>query len=580
MIFPLRARPAAPSIALLLLAAAAGCARREAAPPSGAAAEAPSTGLRFEEGAASAGVAFHHHADRGEERYMPEIMGSGVALVDVNRDGAPDLLCVDGGDLESAARPAEAANRLFLNDGRGRFRDVTAAWGLASAAFGMGVAAGDVDNDGWTDLYFTTWGGGDRLLRNTGTRFEDVTAASGVRPDPGWSTSAGFFDLENDGDLDLWVLRYVDYSLANAIRCYTNQIHVYCTPDLYPGAPDLLLRNDGGRFTDVSRAIASVSPPGKGLALTLGDPDGDGDVDPYVVNDLTPNELWVNEGGRLAERGMLSGAALSGDGREQAGMGSDLADFDGDGRYDLLTINYQGETNGIYRQVGDLFFQEVSDRVGVGEASRARLGFGCDFFDADNDGDEDLAVANGHIDDQVESHQHGVTFAQANLLFENGGEGRLREVSAGAGPAFAAAGVNRGLASGDLDGDGDLDLVISRNGGPLQIARNESAPRGRFVSLWLEGRRANRSAIGALVTARAGSRVLRRQVLGASSYLSVSDARVHLGLGPAARVDSLEIRWPGGAVQRVGALEADAFYRVVEGESPQAYVPGRVVISP
>ena len=554
------------------------------------------TALRFEEWAAQAGIDFEHAAGYTPNRYAPEIMGPGVAVLDVDRDGDPDLYVTNGGEVGAQSRPDGMGDRLYLNDGRGGFVDATEEWGLVPTHYGMGVAAGDIDGDGWTDLYLTSFGGGERLLRNTGSSFEDITEASGIDNAGAWSTSAGFFDLDLDGDLDLLVVNYTDYSLDEALPCYANDVHVYCTPELYAGQPNVIWINDGqGRFRP-SAAVAEPpdSPPTRGLALALGDIDLDGDVDIYVANDLDRNELWLNNGaGGLTEVGRLRGVAYSATGVEEAGMGTDITDMDMDGRPDVASANFQGETLSMYRQGEGLLFTEVSDAIGVGTAARARLSWGLDFFDADNDGDEDLIVANGHLYDNVETFSADEGFAQPNTLFENGGDGAFVDVTSAAGPALADRQSSRGLATGDLDGDGRLDIVIGNNGGTLQILRNATEPAGHWVGLWLEGvgPRTNRSAIGARVVARLGGdgsgdagagaeRVIERQIYGASSYLSVNDRRVHVGLGDAEVIDTLEIHWPGAEVQTLSGLAVDAWYYVAQGSPPVRFVPGEAVVPP
>lgn len=545
-----------------------------------AAAPPPSTSLRFEDGTRASGIDFHHAPNRSPLRLMPEVLGSGVVLADFNRDGAVDVLLVNSGQLGAPARPTAAENRLYINDGKGRFRDATGEWGLPSPGYGMGAAAGDFDNDGWTDVFLTTFEGPDTLLRNEHGRFVDVTRQAGIVQDGRWSTSAGFFDLEGDGDLDLWVVRYVRYDRRDALPCFKSGVRVYCTPLVFEGLPARLLRNNGnGTFTDVSATLRA--PPGKGLALVIGDIDQDGDPDVFVANDSTPNHLWLNEGaGRLRETAMMAGVALSEMGSELAGMGADMSDVDGDGRLDLAVTNFQGETTSIDLQGEGGLFQEVSDAIGVGQTARARLKFGIDFFDADNDGDEDLLVANGHIEDNVAVLTRNVGFEQQNTLYEHLEGGRFRDVSDLAGPALQDKQVSRGLATGDLNGDGLLDFVVTNNGGSAQVGINACPRPGRFVSLWLEGGKANRSAIGARVVARVGGRTLVRQVHGASSYLSMNDPRVHLGLGSAAAIDELTIYWPGSAPQVLRGLQAGRHYRVVEGQPPVPYEPGKGVIAP
>jgi hypothetical protein len=539
---------------------------------------------RFGEAAQAWTIDLRHHAGRSSERWLPEIMNGGVALVDVDRNGALDIFFADGGRLGGGELAAEVGPRLLLGDGAGGFRDVSAQWGLSHVGYGMGVAAGDVDNDGWVDLYLTTYEGGDRLLRNdAGRGFVDVSAAWGIAHE-GWSTSAGFLDMDADGDLDLYVVRYVRYTLAESIKCWFRTIHIYCTPAMYEALPDVLYRNEGGRFVDVSAESGVSAHVGKGLALGTGDLDRDGDTDLYVANDISRNLLWLNDGrGHFEEVGVAAGVAYSELGREEASMGVAVADADADGLWDIAVTNFQAEPTSLYsrRELdGRGSYRERSDAAGIGASSRARLSFGVEWLDADNDGDEDLLVANGHISDNVASYREQVEFAQLNSLYERVAPGRFVDVSAEAGPALARAGVSRGLAVGDLDGDGGLDYVVVDNEGPVQVARNETPDRGHWLSLWLEGRQASRSAIGAVIEARVGERSMIRELRGASSYLSVSARRIHLGLGEATQVDELLIRWPGGQEQRLGPLEADARYRVVEGEAAQVYEPGAEVIAP
>lgn len=534
------------------------------------------TTIRFDDGAQSTGIDFLHVPTRTSEKLMPEIMGSGVAIVDVNRDGAPDVVLVNSGAVREPSRPANTGNRLYINDGRGRFTDKTAEWKLPSTGYGMGIAAGDYDNDGWIDLFLTAYRGDDVLLRNTGSNFEDVTQKAGIKSDGAWSTSAGFFDLDNDGDLDLWEVRYINYTPENSVKTYHNRVMVYSTPVAYDAVADRLLRNNGdGTFQDVSKDAGLTAAARKGLALAIGDIDLDGDVDIYVANDTNPNQLWINDGrGGLKENAQLYGVAYSEAGAELGNMGADFSDINGDGLLDIVCTTFQTETTSIYRQEQPLLFREVSDSIGIGQTARARLKFGVDFFDADNDGDEDLLVANGHIEDNIKEYTDSIGFEQQPTLYENDGTGKFADISNSGGPALQVKQVGRGLVTSDLDGDGDLDFIITTNGGKAQIGINSSEKRGNFVGLWLEGSKGNRSAIGARVVAKVGNRTIQRQVMPASSYLSVSDLRVLLGLEDATVVEELTIFWPGREPQVIKGLGAGKYYRVVEGQAPVAFVPG------
>ena len=535
--------------------------------------------IEFEDATDSSGVDFTHVAGRSPGFPMQEIGGGGVAIIDVNRDGAPDLVMMNSGVPDIEERTPDTWNRLYINDGSGNFTDATEEWGLPSQGYSQGIGIGDFDGDGWTDLYLAVYEGRDMLLRNTGERFVDVTAESGLDPE-GWSITGGFFDFDNDGDLDLWIVRFVDYDHRTAAPCFHQGAVSYCTPTISDGIHDRLLRNDGtGHFTDISEEAGLSKIPNKDLALVIGDIDLDGDQDVYIANDISANLLWINEGdGTFTEVGHLAGVALGGTGAEEAGMGADMSDIGGNGRFDLASTNFIDEPTSIYLQREELLFAESADRIGVGATSRSRLSWGIDFFDADNDGDEDLLVANGHVFHNAKVLSDNVGFEQINTLYENR-DGQFVDITEVAGSALADRALSRGLATGDLDGDGRLDFVVVNNHSRAQVAMNKSAAGG-FVNLWLEGVTSNRNAIGAVVEATIGDKTLIRQVHGASSYLSISDFRIHLGLGEAERIDALTIRWPGGPVQELGPIEEGLFLRVVEGQAPEPYVPGERVFAP
>jgi hypothetical protein len=531
--------------------------------------------ISFTDATEQSGVEFTHIPTRTENKLLPEIMGSGVAIADFNRDGAPDILLVNSGAVGAQERPAKAANKLYINDGKGKFADKTGEWGLVSVGYGQGVAIGDVDNDGLTDVFLTGYEGDNRLLKNTGSKFEDVSIAAGFKKDGEWSTSAGFADVDSDGDLDLFLVRYVDFTPENQQKMFRNRMLVYTTPIYYGPYRDSLYLNDGnGRFTDVSET-AGITAAANGLALAIVDIDKDGDEDIYVANDSDANQLWINDGGKFKDVAQISGSAYSEIGQAEGSMGADATDVDGNGLPDLIVSNFQSEPNSLYLQEKPLLFREASDAAGIGATARQRLKFGIDFFDADNDGDEDLIVANGHIEDNIDQNSDSVTFAQPNSLYENLGDGKFKDISEIAGPALADKQVSRGLAVADLDGDGDLDYVIVNNGGTAQIAFNETANKGNFAMFWLDGGKANRNAIGARLVAKIGERTIERQVMGAQSYLSVSDFRVHFGLGDAQKIDELTIYWPGGEKQTLKDIAANKFYYVKEGSDAREFVPGK-----
>lgn len=534
------------------------------------------TNLKFADATEKSGVKFQHVPTRTENKWIPEIMGSGVAVADFNRDGAPDIILVNSGTFGTKERPENAKNRLFINDGKGIFTDKTDEWNLISAGYGMGAAVGDFDNDGFTDLFLTNYEGDNRLLKNTGEKFEDVTEKSGIKSDGKWATSAGFFDLDADGKLDLYVARYVNFDPENAKKAFHNRLMIYPTPLLYEPVADEIWHNEGnGKFTNFTSQSGIGTESRKGLALGIGDIDKDGDEDVYVANDTEANLMWINDGkGKFKDIAQLAGNAYSQVGKEEGSMGADFSDIDNNNRLDIAVTNFQDEPTAVYSQTEPLLFHEMSDAIGVGQTSRSRLKFGIDFFDADNDGDEDLIVANGHIEDNIEQNSDSVKFAQPNSLYENLGNGKFSDVSESAGNALQDAQVSRGLATADFNGDGLLDYVVLNNGGTAQIAFNETANKGNFVGLWLEGETANRNAIGTRVVAKIGEKTIERQIMGAQSYLSVSDFRVHFGLGQNEKIDELTIYWLGGEPQTIKDLQAGKYYYIKQNTTPVPFIAG------
>ena len=523
--------------------------------------------LAFVERAAELGVTFEHrHFGEGDKR-MPENMAPGVVVFDADADGWLDLYFVQGAPWPGAPSAVEASNRLFRGRGEGRFEDATTAGVTDSAGYGMGAAFGDVDRDGDADLYVTNFGP-NRLLQNVGGgRFE-------VDPQPAvagteWSSAAGFFDPDGDGDLDLFVVNYLDFDPAENKWCGNAQrkLRSYCHPDVYDGAPDRFLRNRGdGSFVDATGAAGLKSTVNdKGLGLALVDLDGDGLQDAYVANDSTMNYLYLGrDGGRFEERGLLAGAAVNGTGATEASMGVAVGDLNGDALPELFVTHLDQETNTLYRSRGSGRFADATVAAGLAAPGLPWVGFGTAFFDADNDGDLDLFVANGHIIDNIELFDATRSYRQPAQLFENVGDGRFVERSEKLG--LDGPIVGRGAVPADLDRDGDLDLVVTQNNARALVLLNRGSDGVPSLAVRLRGVRSNPHGFGARLelTTDRGRQV--RWMTSASSYLSQGPAEVHFGLGEAG-VQELKIFWPSGQIDRHRGLEPGAIYTLTEGES-------------
>jgi hypothetical protein len=533
----------------------------------------------FRDATESSGLRFHHFTGATGEYYMPEIMGAGCALLDYDRDGDLDVFLVQGmlldekKTMKDAKYPVPAGwkpgHRLYRNElvpsGKLTFTDVSEKAGVNLSSFGMGAAVGDIDNDGDLDLFVTNLGP-DFLFRNNGNgTFTEIGKQAGV-DDPRWSSSAAFLDYDRDGDLDLYVANYVDFTVKSNKACYASTgERDYCTPRAYRPVPDRLFRNEGnGGFKDVSVDAGIASVPGPGLGVTCADFNDDGWPDIYVANDGAANLLWVNQrNGTFTENGLLAGVAFGMDGMARAGMGAAAGDFDNDGDPDLLVTNLIREGSTLFRNLsaqgrrGD--FQDVSDTFNITKFSVRSTGFGVGWFDYDNDGWLDLFVANGAVTIIPALKGQPYPFEQANQLFHNEGErGGFREITSAEDPTLLLREVSRGVAFGDVDNDGDIDLLVLNNNGPASLLLNETGNKRHWLTLQLEGVKANRDGIGALVAVhRQGQKPLWRQVRADGSYLSASDSRVSFGLHTSTAIDRISIRWPGGEEESWDGIKAD-----------------------
>jgi hypothetical protein len=476
---------------------------------------------------------------------------------------------VNGGSLVNTKLAAEGQSSLYRNNGDGTFREVSRQAGLRNRGYGMGACAADYDNDGQEDLYLTNFGSNVLYHNNGDGAFRDVTEKAGVGFSS-WGSSCGWADIDHDGYLDLFVVNYVDFAVSNNKFCgsLVEGLRSYCHPNVYRGLPNVLYRNNrDGTFTDITQEAGVFTRAGKGLGIAFGDYNNDGWPDIYIANDSVANFLYRNLGnGTFSEVGLSAGVAVDENGLPKAGMGTDWGDFDNDGLLDIYVTNLNSQTNTLYRNNGGGLFTDVTWQAGLGEPTLPFVGFCTAFLDYDNDGNLDIVVANGHILDNVSQSRDNITYPQRKLLFRNEGNGTFKEVGLSAGPGFRLEKVGRGLAVGDIDNDGDLDLLINNCNQTADLLRNDNYTKNHWLMIKTVGTKSNRDGIGTRLTLTANGFTQIREIKAGSSYQSQNDTRVHFGLGKASSVDRLELRWPSGTLDALKDLTTDQILTVREGE--------------
>jgi len=522
---------------------------------------------------ASSGIDFVHENAMSAAHYLPETVGPGCCFFDYDNDGWMDIYVVNSGPCDFFQPKKPLRNALYRNNRDGTFTDVTGKAGVPGGTFGMGCAAADYDNDGHADLLVTSYGRSILYHNNGDGTFTDVTERAGVAA-PGWHTSAVWFDYNGDGLLDLFLCSFVEFDITKDVDCGRNRRgeRYYCIPRVFPPTPSKLYRNNGdGTFTLVSKGTEIERALGKALGVVAADVNNDRRMDLFVANDTVQNFLFLNRGDdRWEEAGLFAEVAFSADGKARSGMGVDSADFDQDGLADLFVANVDQETFSLYRNLGDETFQDTGHHHGIAQATRLLSGWGLKFFDFDNDGNMDLLLANGHPDEMIGDYSKQVTYREPLLLFQQR-EGKFHDVSRQAGPAFQRNYPARGLAVGDFDNDGAVDVLVANNGEAPLLLRNRAAAGNHWIGLHLEGVDCNRDAVGAKVSWVVGNKRRTQVKTSGGSYLASHDPRVVLGLGKAAKIDHIEIEWPlpSNRVERLENPPLNRYLRIIEGRGLQ-----------
>jgi hypothetical protein len=517
---------------------------------------------------AQAGIHFVHNNGAFGQRWLPETMGPGCAFIDYDNDGYPDILLVNGSDWTGHPKSGATTLKLYHNNHDGTFSDVTRKAGLAISLYGLGVAIGDYDNDGFDDIFITAVGQSHLFHNNGNGTFTDVTKSAGLWGPNEFSTSAAWVDYDRDGKLDLVVANYVQWSEQGDLYCTLDGTHKsYCTPESYKGTSVRLWHNLGnGKFEDATQKTGLYDPTSKSLGIAILDYNNDGWPDILIANDTQPNKLYMNKkNGTFEERAVSAGIAFSEDGVARAGMGVDVADYDRSGNASLIITNFSNQMLSLYHNEGNGLFVDEAPRSEVGRASLLTLGFGCFFFDYDNDGWQDILVADGHIENDIEHVQKRVTYAEAPHLFHNLGNGKFEEVTSAMGPGFAAPKVARGAAYADIFNDGRLDVLLTTNGGPAHLYRNQGGTN-QSLRVKLVGTKSDRDGIGAVVRVNAGGEKQWLMMKSGSSYLSQSELVLTFGLGAKTKADEVEVQWPSGQVDKLANINAGQTVTIEEGK--------------